>query len=140
MKVSTKGRYGLRIMVDVAENGAKPVRISDISARQEISVKYAEQITGALVKAKLLKSVRGALGGYELVKPAADYTAGEILRALEGDLVPVDCVNTEYCNRAEACSTRRFWQGLYSKINEYLDSFTLQDLVKEGSSADFYQI
>ena len=93
MKISTKGRYGVRIMLDVAKNGGgQPVRITDIAERQNISVKYTEQITGSLVKCGLLRSVRGPQGGYLLVKDAGDYTVWEILLHMEGDPAPVDCV------------------------------------------------
>lgn len=137
MKISTKGRYGLRIMLDVAENGAKgPVRIADISARQEISLKYTEQITGALVRSGLLRSVRGAQGGYLLARPAEDYTVWDVVSSLEGDLFPADCVGQD-CARAGYCAARDVWVGLYRTIADYLRSRKLVDLL---GGADFYQI
>lgn len=142
MKISTKGRYGVRIMLDIAKNGrGVPVRISEISARQGITVKYTEQITGNLVKCGLLKSVRGASGGYELMKAPDEYTVGEILRNTEGELAPVDCVVGAGCGRAEDCAAQKLWRGLYERINDYLDGITLQDLVDwSPDGSDFYSI
>ena len=129
MKISTKGRYGLRIMLDVARNDAQgPVSIPDIAKRQSISAKYTEQITGALVKCGLLRSVRGPQGGYVLLKQPSEYTVWEILLKTEGDLSPVECVNSLSCNRAESCTTRKLWQGLDDCIHSYLSNITLQDL------------
>lgn len=141
MKISTKGRYAVRIMADIAACDP-PVRISDIASRQGISVKYTEQITGALVKSGLLRSIRGAQGGYELVKSADKYTVGEILRKTEGDLCPVECVKSHNCVREElGCAANKLWTGLYECINNYLDGITLQDLLdSEGNPADFYSI
>lgn len=139
MKISTKGKYGLRIMLDIAKNGGtQPVRIADIAARQEMSAKYAEQIACTLAKEGLLRSVRGAQGGYGLIKPAAQYTAGEIVRALEGELAPAGCNGEIPCARKADCATRDVWVGLQRVINEYLDGITLADLL--GSGADYYVI
>lgn len=143
MKISTKGRYGVRIMLDIAKNGgAVPVRISDISARQGVTVKYTEQITGNLVKCGLLRSVRGVSGGYVLVKHPKQYTVAEILRNTEGDLAPVDCVaSAGLCDRAEECATKKLWDGLYRRINDYLEGVTLQDLLDwSPNPSDFYSI
>ncbi len=143
MLVSTKGRYAIRIMIDVAQNSAKgPVRIADISARQEITVKYAEQITAMLVKGGLLRSVRGAGGGYSLVKKAEDYPVSEILYKTEGDFAPVECaVNNTYCPRQEQCMTKGLWSGLYHVIDNYLKSISLQDLINTaGNGSDMYYI
>ncbi len=142
MKISTKGRYGVWIMIDVAQNNTGlPVRIADISSRQGISVKYTEQITGILVKSGLLKSVRGAQGGYELVKSPSEYTVGEILRKTEGDISLVDCSPTSNCPHGAACTTRKLWQGLNECINNYLEGITLQDLADSNpNSSDFYCI
>lgn len=139
MKISTKGRYGVQIMTDIAAHCSKPVKISEICARQGITVKYAEQLTAILIKGNLLRSVRGASGGYELTKPAAEYTMDEIINVLEGDFLPVGCL-TSPCAKKENCGMFRFWQGLYDSYNSYLKSKTLQDLIEEGSSADFYSI
>lgn len=143
MKISTKGRYGLRIMLDIAQHaGEGPVAIKEIAARQEISVKYTEQIMVFLVRGGLLRSVRGAQGGYELIKHPAEYTVGEILRCIEGDWAPVQCVVDESaCSRREHCATIFLWQGLYNTVNNYLNGVTLQDLIaKTAENGDFYSI
>lgn len=142
MRISTKGRYGVWILIDVAQNGgSSPVRLADISARQGISVKYTEQITGLLVKCGLLKSVRGAQGGYELFKNPSEITVGEILRKTEGDISLVDCTPDSHCPHGEGCTTRKLWQGLNHCINEYLDGITLQDLVDMApDGSDYYNI
>ena len=130
MKISTKGRYGVRIMLDVAKNcGGQPVRIIDIAERQNLTVKYTEQITSSLVKCGLLRSVRGSQGGYLLVKPPEDYTVWEILQHMEGDLAPVDCVTqSAACSSSQTCVTRKLWSGLYEAERNYLVSVTLKDL------------
>lgn len=133
MKISTKGRYALRMMIDIAENGSnQKVSIKEISERQEISVKYLEQIVPNLTRAGLLRSERGAGGGYMLTKPPGQYTVGSILRAIEGKLAPVACLEdeTNKCERSEHCKTLAFWTGLYEVIDNYVDSVTLEDLLK----------
>ncbi len=141
MKISTKGRYGVWIMVDIAQHSGAPVRIADISDRQGISVKYTEQITGNLVKCGLLRSIRGALGGYELVKNPEDYTVYEILKNTEGDLCLVDCTATSNCPHGVGCTTRGLWQGLNACIKNYLSGITLKELVDGAPEAsDFYNI
>lgn len=142
MKISTKGRYGVWILIDIAQHcGGAPVRIADISARQGITVKYTEQITGNLVKCGLLRSVRGSQGGYELLKNPRDITVGEILRKTEGDISLVDCNPSSNCPHGAGCTTRKLWQGLNECVNNYLDGITLQDLVDSNpDSADFYSI
>ena len=133
MKISAKGRYALRLMVDLAqhENG-EWIALKDISLRQGISVKYLEQIVSGLSRAGLLRSSRGASGGYQLTRPAAQYTAGEIIRALEGSLAPVACLEQEpnRCARREICPTIGLWVGLYVVVNQYLDSYTLADIAQ----------
>lgn len=135
MKISTKGRYALRMMIDIAVNsdGEHNVTIKEISARQDISVKYLEQIVNSLSKAKLLRSTRGAQGGYRLSRNPEDYTAGEILRLMEGSLAPVECLEDEenLCPRKNACSTLSFWTGLRDVVNNYVDSVTLADLIQK---------
>ena len=97
MKISTKGRYALRTMIDLAVNdNGSPIPLKDIAARQDISLKYMEQIIALLIKAKLVKSVRGNNGGYLLAKSSMQYTAGDILRAAEGDLTPIDCLKKNH--------------------------------------------
>lgn len=137
MKVSTKGRYALRLMIDLAEhNNGSYITLKEISARQKISVKYLEQIIVQLLKAGLLQSVRGPQGGYKLTKKPSQYTAGAILRVTEGSLVPVACLETKTnkCATYDRCSTVDFWQGLYKVIQNYVDSVTLEDLVNKHIS------
>ena len=134
MKISTRGRYALRFMIDLAQHDSSEyIALKDISKRQDISIKYLEQITSLLSKFGLLQSVRGPQGGYKLAKRPCDYTIGEILRITEGDLSPVAClsqpVNT--CPRASDCATLPMWEGLSKVINDYLDNKTLEDLVNQ---------
>lgn len=134
MKVSTKGRYALRLMIDLAEHGRGDfIPLKEVSARQGVSVKYLEQIVNQLSRAGLLQSVRGAQGGYRLAKSATEYTAGEILRVTEGGLAPIACLDqaAEVCPRNEHCSTLDFWTGLADVIDRYVDSVTLADLVTD---------
>ena len=129
MKISTKGRYALRVMIDLAVNDKGDyVSLKDISNRQEVSLKYLEQIMAMLNKAGYVKSTRGNNGGYRLAKSPEEYKVGDILRAAEGDLAPTGCV-TENCVRKDKCKTFEFWQGLDKAIESYVDSTTLQDLL-----------
>ena len=124
----------MRMMLDIATNDhGEPVRIKDIAARQDISVKYLEQIVSVLTKAGYVKSIRGPQGGYRLAKPPQEYTLGSILRLTEGNLAPVACLETEEnaCERCGTCPTLDFWTGLYAVVNDYVDRFTLADLVRE---------
>lgn len=132
MKISTKGRYALRLMIDLAQhNTGEYITLKEISERQEISVKYLEQIISQLCKAGFVKSVRGPQGGYKLDKEPKDYTVGSVLRITEGNLAPVQCLEDDpnRCARCAICVTVNFWNGLYDIINRYVDSFTLQDLL-----------
>lgn len=134
MKVSTRGRYALRLMIDIAAcGGDKKVSLKDVAQRQEISMKYLEQIAGMLSKAGLLRGDRGAQGGYRLTRAPEEYTVGEILRLTEGVLAPVSCLEGEpnCCARCEGCPTVGFWAGLYDAINTYIDRYTLADLLAE---------
>ena len=132
MKISTKGRYALRVMIDLAVNDkGNYVSLKDISNRQEVSLKYLEQIMAMLNKAGYVKSIRGNNGGYRLAKLPEEYKVGDILRKTEGDLAPIACVNGEECSKRENCKTFKFWQGLDNVINEYVDSKTLADLIKQ---------
>ena len=125
MKVSTKGRYALRLMLDLAVNSLK-----DIARRQGISDKYLEQIISVLNKAKYVKSIRGAQGGYILTKKPEEYTIGMILRLTEGSLAPVACVEEENtCEKIHDCATILVWQKMNEAINDVVDHMTLQDLV-----------
>ena len=132
MKISTKGRYALRLMLDLAVQGSDGfVALKDAAERQNISKKYLEQIVPLLTKSGLLKTNRGYQGGYMLSKPADKYTVGEILRVTEGNLCPVSCLQYEEndCPRAADCMTLYVWKGLYKTITDYLDGITLQDII-----------
>lgn len=134
MKVSTKGRYALRIMADLAANQTGEfIRLKDIAERQAITLKYMEQIMPSLTKAGFVKSYRGNNGGYMLARKPEEYTVGEILRTAEGSLAPLACIEDvpNLCPRKEQCVTLSFWEGLWDVINKYVDSVTLADLVKE---------
>ncbi|MFV0517718.1 MAG: RrF2 family transcriptional regulator [Aminipila sp.] len=133
MKVSTKGRYSLRLMIDLAEsNTGEYVSLKDISKRQNISTKYLEQIVSQLCKAGYLNSVRGPQGGYKLAKAPEEYKIGDILRITEGLFAPTTCLqdSENQCERYTECATITFWEGLYDVINKYIDSYTLKDLVE----------
>ena len=132
MKISTKGRYALRMMLDIAQHDTgEPVRIKDISARQDISLKYLEQIVSVLVRANYLRSIRGPQGGYRLTKKPEEYVVGDILRLTEGSLSPVECLSTDTneCTRADTCVTLRIWEELDEAIRGVVDKYTLEDLV-----------
>lgn len=142
MKISTKGRYALRMLIDLALHQSDGfVALKDIAERQDISKKYLEQIVPLLNKSNLLKTNRGYHGGYMLSKPPEQYTVGEILRITEGNLCPVACLQYEVndCPRAGECITLGVWQGLYKAITDYLDSVTLQDIIDTapGKGDDF---
>lgn len=133
MKVSTKGRYALRLMLDLAMNNTgEAVSLKDIAKRQEVSDKYLEQIISILNKAGYVKSIRGAQGGYMLKKEPKDYTVGMILRLTEGSLAPVSCVEDEEsgCSRESDCVTYLVWKKLNAAINGVVDNITLADLLE----------
>lgn len=140
MKLSTKGRYGLRAMVDIAQQQeAGPVAIHTIAQRQSLSSRYLEQLLIPLKQAGLVRSLRGAQGGYVLGRSAAKITVGDIIRVLEGPIAPVDCVNEinpDECQRAEHCVTRKVWTRLRDSMSEVLDSYTLEDLARESFTLD----
>ena len=143
MLISTKGRYALRVMIDLVEHQSEGyVPLKEIAERQEISEKYLESIIKILVKAKLLDGLRGKGGGYKLTKAPEQYTAGSILRLTEESLAPVACLEdgAAPCTRAAECRTLPLWQGLDKVINEYLDSILLSDLVLPDSAGDNYVI
>lgn len=133
MMISTKGRYALRIMIDLAQHDSDiPVSVREIADRQDISGKYMEQIIGVLTRTGLLRSVRGAQGGYHLVRPAKEITVGMILRATEGDLAPAECVKNDVpCGRTNECSTRLVFEKVYSAINNVIDNVTLDELIPQ---------
>lgn len=130
--ISTRGRYSLRVMLDLAINqGEGYVPMKDVAARQGLSLKYLEQILPALTRNNLVEGVQGKGGGYRLTREPKEYLIGEILRVTEKDLAPVSCLaeGAEKCEKRSACKTVNFWEGLYSVINEYMDSKTLADLL-----------
>lgn len=143
MLISTKGRYALRVMIDLAEHQADgfiPLKI--IAERQNISEKYLESIIKLLVKAKLLNGLRGKGGGYQLTKASEQYTVGSILRATEDSMAPVSCLEpgSDACPRAAECRTLSLWRGLDKVINDYLDHYTLADLMHSDSDGYDYVI
>src|SRR5574344_108914 len=144
LKISTKGRYALRLMLDLAiHSNGENVPIKAIAARQDISEKYLEQIINILNKAGFVRSVRGSNGGYRLAKAPKDYTVGMILRLTEGSLAPVSCVEEgDICERAGGCATHFVWEKLNDAINSVVDNITLEDLVEQDRTigADNYII
>ena len=132
--ISTRGRYALRVMIDLAENQHEGyVPMKDVAKRQDLSLKYLEQILPALTKNHMIEGIQGKGGGYRLTKAPDEYLIGDILRLTEKDLAPVSCLayGAPKCERKDKCKTIGFWQGLNDVINEYLDSKTLADLIKE---------
>ena len=134
MMISSRGRYALRVMIDLAEHadeGCLPMK--EVAQRQSISLKYLEKIMPLLVAAKLVTGTHGKGGGYRLTRSPRDYPIGEILRLTEGDLAPVACLAGEEnrCERCDECPTLDFWTGLYATVNAYIDRYTLADLLEE---------
>ena len=132
MKISTKGRYALRLMIDLAENSSgNPVSLKDVAKRQGISDKYLEQIISVVNKAGYVRSVRGAQGGYLLKSDPETYTVGMILRQTEGSLAPVSCIEDDeiICDRQEQCVTSIVYKKINDAISNVVDNITLQDLV-----------
>lgn len=134
MMISTKGRYALRVMLDLAsQRPGEYISLKAISDRQKISMKYLEAIVASLSKAGMLESQRGKSGGYRLNKPTAAYSVGDVLRAAEGELTTVSCLEDKKggCERAGECLTLPLWQKLDQIVGDYLDSVTLADLLEE---------
>ena len=143
MMVSTKGRYALRVMIDLAEHRDMDyVPLKSIAERQQISEKYLENILKVLVQNRLLEGLRGKGGGYRLTKAPEEYTVGSILRLTEETLAPVACLeeNADGCPRMGGCRTYKLWQGLDSVIHEYLESVTIADLMRQENVGDDYVI
>ena len=145
MKISTKGRYALHLMLDLATyNTGEPVSLKDVARRQDISEKYLEQIISILNKAGLVRSIRGAQGGYLLNRDPKDYTVGMILRLTEGDLAPVACVSSEggdVCGQKDSCVTIRIWQQINDAVNGVIDHITLADMLQwQSELSDQYVI
>lgn len=133
MKISTKGRYAIRLMLDLALNDTgEPISLKDVAKRQDISDKYLEQIISVLNRAGYVRSVRGAQGGYYLRKRPEEYTVGMILRLTEGSLAPVACIDGEdeiNCDKQDSCVTVILWKKINDAISDVVDHTTLQDLV-----------
>ena len=140
MKLSTKGRYGLRALIDLAVHSERePVSISSISARQNLSERYLEQLMGKLKRAGMVKSVRGAQGGYQLAKEKKEISVGDILRALEGSLEAVECPGLKEeqgCEEADFCVTKYVWKRINDSITSAVDEITLEQLVTESKKGD----
>ena len=143
MKISTRGRYAIRVMLDLAEhNNGEYIPLMDIAKRQEISEKYLEAIVKSLVKERYLTGLRGKSGGYRLTKAPEEYTVGSILRLSEGSLAPVACLeqNPVECRRMAECRTLPMWRKLNTMINDYFDGITLADLVNTSQPGNDYVI
>ncbi|MCI9151542.1 MAG: RrF2 family transcriptional regulator [Lachnospiraceae bacterium] len=140
MKLSTKGRYGLRAFIDLAVYGEEgPVSLTSIAARQEISLNYLEQLMAKLRKAGLVESIRGVNGGYRLARPAEEISVGAVLRALEGDLKPVECAGIDagkesHCTGSGTCVSRIVWKRINDSINNTVDSIFIGELVRESKN------
>ncbi len=137
MKISTKGRYGLRAVIDIAVHGEnQPVSLSDVAVRQGISVGYLEQLVAKLKKARIVTSVRGAKGGYSLAMPKEQISVGDILRALEGDMSPVDCAevveNGSPCKESGQCITKIVWRRINDSIHHAIDNLMLSELLEDA--------
>ena len=143
MMVSTRGRYALRILIDLAENqGDRYITLREVAERQEISEKYLESIVKDLVKARYLEGVRGKGGGYRLACAPDQINVLDVLQRMEGTLVPVSCLEEGAipCNRASACRTLPLWKGLDEVVSDYLRGFTIQDLMRRESDGFDYVI
>jgi Rrf2 family protein len=131
MKTSSKARYSLHLVIDVAQHqGSAPVPLREVALRQGISLKYLEQLAKVLTQKGYLKSLRGATGGYLLSRPANEITAGDIMRAAEGGFLPIACIDADSngCPRQLLCETSRFWAGLRNTIDDYVDGITISEL------------
>lgn len=140
MKISTRGRYAIRVMIDLAEhNNGSYIPLMDIAKRQEISEKYLESIVATLSRNKFVMALRGKGGGYRLAKPPAEYTIADILRVTEGSLAPVACLEDEknLCERSSECRTLKMWEGFYDTINKYFEGITLLDLLEEEDVGNY---
>ena len=142
MRISSRGRYGLRALIDLASHsGEKCISVGSIAQRQGISEHYLEQLMAQLNKAGFVKSVRGLYGGYKLNKPAHEITVAEILRSLEGPMYPIECLSDSdagLCGSSDCkgCVTRPVWEKLYDSMNEVLESYTLSDLIEKPVNID----
>ena len=140
MKISTRGRYALRVMIDLAEHrNGEFIPLKEIAARQDFSQKYLESIMVDLSKGGLIEGQHGKGGGYKLSRETQDYTVGDILRVAEGDLAPVSCLEkgAKPCARASECRTLAMWQKFYDTINTFFDGITLAELVSSGTGGEY---
>ena len=138
--ISTRGRYALRVMIDLAEHGGGDfVPMKEVAARQEISLKYIERIMPLLTKENLVEGLHGKGGGYRLCRSPEDYSVGEILRITEGELAPVACLErgAKPFPRAAECRTLPMWKKYYAMTNEFFDGISIADLMKNGASYDY---
>lgn len=138
--ISTRGRYALRVMIDIAEHsGGDFVPMKEVAARQEISLKYIERIMPLLTKENLVEGQHGKGGGYRLCRPPENYSVGEILRATEGGLAPVACLEcgAKPCSRAAECRTLPMWQKYYAMTNEFFDGISVADLMQNEAAFDY---
>lgn len=134
MKISTKGRYALRVMIDLAQHSEDGyISLKEVAERQNISMKYLEMIVGILNRGNFLDSCRGKMGGYKLAKKPKDYSVGSILKLTEGNLAPVSCLDSGVvnCDRADECITLPLWQELDNLVDNYLESVTLQNVIDQ---------
>lgn len=142
LKISTRGRYSFRMMIDLAQHYNEGfIALKDISARQNISKKYLEQIIPFLNRSNLLRTNRGHQGGYQLAMPPSEITVKDILLSAEGSLAPVSCMENDpnLCENCETCLTLPVYQGLYQVITEYLEAITLQDVIdSQPDSCEYY--
>lgn len=140
MMISTRGRYALRVMIDLAEhNDGKYIPMKEVAERQELSLKYLERILPMLTKSRLIIGVHGKGGGYRFGRSPENCTVGEILRLTEGNLAPVSCLEcgAEPCSRISECRTLEMWQGFFKLTNEYFDNITIADLMRKDQGNDY---
>lgn len=143
MKISTRGRYAIRVMLDLAEHSTgEYIPLTDVAKRQEISEKYLESIVSMLVKNNLLIALRGKGGGYRLTKKPEDYSIASILKVTEGAFAPVACLEQQpnECERVVHCKTLKMWEGLQKLLNDYFENITIRDLLETETGADNYVI
>lgn len=143
MKVSTRGRYAIRVMLDLSEhNNGEYVPLTDVAKRQEISEKYLEAIVAMLVKNGLLTALRGKGGGYKLIKKPEEYSVASILKVTEGSFAPVACLEQQpnQCERVSQCKTLKMWEGLQKLLIDYFENITIQDLLDSDTDIDNYVI
>lgn len=141
MMVSTRGRYAIRVMIDLAEhNTSDYIRLKDISQRQDISQKYLESITASLSKSGLIDGAHGKGGGYRLNRAPSEYKISEILKVTEGSMAPVACLGCDAkpCEREASCRTLPMWEKLYHLVDDFFDNITIADLAKEGEDAGYF--